>query len=252
LSGCKQSVYEKGSRRSFISISFPHYLCTEFYGEAGTGFFSFSGKSAVKSSFIVGVPAYSSFSFNSYTNDIYGHKKGLGASFGVFLQRVTKYKLIFGLSTGGEILKSKVPIDKTSPAPQAGEFIQKGTTVLTSKFINIRPFAGYRIAINNYLSADITGNIDFAFCTTPHHEKGSSTVQGPGPNDIYTLTTDLDRNKTGVDVRLGFQLRINYKRYGLIAGYWAGQSNYYKDIIGANLEAYSRLVRAGISYRLNK
>jgi hypothetical protein len=225
---------------------------TELYTDLSTGFFSFGGKSAANSSFIVGLPGYSSVSFTSYTNDIYGHKKGLGTSFGVSLQRVTKHKMIFGLSTGGEILKSKVPIDKTSSAPQTGEIRQTGTTILTSKFISIRPCAGYRIIINNYLSTDITGNIDFAFCTTPHHEKGSAISRGPSPNDDFTLMTDLDRNKTGLDVRLGVQARVNYKRYALLAGYWAGQSNYYKDIIGANLEAYSRLIRAGLSYRLNK
>ncbi|MBC7874657.1 MAG: outer membrane beta-barrel protein [Ferruginibacter sp.] len=237
-------------KKIFISFSLLFFFLvssaqqTEFYAGVNTGFLSFRGKSAEKSSFITQSDVTS---IPNTTNDIYGRKAGAGIGIDLSLQRVTRSEIIFGIAAGVEILKSKINIDAIWG--RSGISVAEGSVRLTSKFINIRPAAGYRFQVNKKLAIDVTGNLDLAFCISPHHEKGSATISGSGGN---TVTTDIDRDKTGLDFRTGLQTRINYRRYSLLAGYWVGQTNYYKDYIGGNAEAYSRLFRAGISYRLTK
>jgi len=75
--------------------------------------------------------------------------------------------------------------------------------------------------------------------------------KAPPPQQIVPPVHFL-QTKTGLDFRTGLQSTLNYQRYGLLAGFWIGHSNYYKGMIGADLEAYSKLIRLGITYRLNK
>ncbi|MEO7983714.1 MAG: hypothetical protein ABI688_06510 [Bacteroidota bacterium] len=214
---------------------------TAFNLELNTGFLSFHGQSSVKTSFInqsdvTSVP--------NYTNSIYGRDAGTGFGIGISVQRVTKSRIIFGLATGAELLKCKVEIDGV--AGRGGGSPANGSTTLTSKFINIRPLAGYRFKLNKKLTADIMANLEFAFCIATH-EKGSATT----PLDAI-ITTDSDRENTGLDFRTGGQIKLNYSRYSFLAGYWRGHSNYYEGIIGGSPEAYSTLVRLGLAWRLNK
>ena len=75
----------------------------EFTGGINTGFFSFRGKSAVNTSFI---NVSDVTSIPNYTNDIYSKKAGAGIGINFSLQKVTKAKIIYGLSAAIEILKS--------------------------------------------------------------------------------------------------------------------------------------------------
>ena len=216
----------------------------EFTGGINTGFFSFRGKSAVNTSFI---NVSDVTSIPNYTNDIYSKKAGAGIGINFSLQKVTKAKIIYGLSAAIEILKSKISIDAVAGV-RGSSGVANGKVTLTSKFVSISPALGYRFAFKK-LSLDVEGVLDFAICVAPHHEKGSATTTDSPPG---TFSTNKDRNKTGLDFRTGLQSTLNYQRYGLLAGFWIGHSNYYKGMIGADLEAYSKLIRLGITYRLNK
>ena len=111
----------------------------EFTGGINTGFFSFRGKSAVNTSFI---NVSDVTSIPNYTNDIYSKKAGAGIGINFSLQKVTKAKIIYGLSAAIEILKSKISIDAVAGV-RGSSGLANGKVTLTSKFVTISPAIGY-------------------------------------------------------------------------------------------------------------
>ena len=215
---------------------------TEFFAGSNAGILSFRGRSAVNSSFIVQSDVSS---IGNYTNDIYSKQSGIGIGIDIGVLRLTKSRLIYGMATGMELLKHRVPV--TDVAGITGSFAATGVVNVHSHFITIKPLAGYRFSLSNKISLDVAASIEIAIGLAYLYEVGSATVKGSGE----VITVENDRDEIITDVRTGVQTKMNLSRYSLLLGYWLGQSNYYKGYIGGNPEAYSNLFRMGLSYRLN-
>lgn len=214
---------------------------TELYLGLHAGMFRYSGATAVNSSFIV----HSGSMFDEgYTNDQFGKKAKPGPGLSVSLQRIGKSNFIYGITGGVETLKNKVLI--MAIATPTSYLNATGSVVFTSTFCNLQPFAGYRFKTGKYEFIDLFAGADFAIGLGERHEKGSAQQA----NTTNTYETDRDRGKTGFDPRLGVGARIAYKKFSLNAGYWFGLKDAYVKTLGAEREAYSRLLRAGLAYRI--
>lgn len=216
---------------------------TEFFAGSNAGVLSFRGRSAVNSSFIV---QSDRSSIGNYSNDIYSKKSGIGVGIDIGVVRLTKSRFTYGFVTGMELLKHRVPI--TDVTGMTGSFAATGVVNIHSHFINLKPLAGYRFSLTNKISFDVVASLEIAIGLAYLYEVGSVTIKGSGE----VITIENDRDEIITDVRTGVQAKMNLSRYSVLLGYWLGQSNYYKRYIGGNPEAYSKLFRMGLTYRLNK
>ena len=218
---------------------------TEFRLALNSGLFSFGGNSTVSESYIRNYPGYD---IPNYTNDVYSSKNGITYGLSFDIKRITKRNFIFGLNTGIEVLKNKIDINGVyfygivGPSPAT---IQKGSgsTVTTYNFINTNPFVGYRFNLNK-ISLDLTGGFDVSYCLRAH-ENGFVDVF----NDIRP-TTSVNIKNINFDFRPRIQLEFNFKKVGVYVGYSYGIVNYYPQNQVANPEAYSRLIRFGLSFKI--
>ncbi len=226
----------------FLSIS-PFAQHTEFYAGLNGGVLSFRGNDAVNSSFINLTDVSS---IGNYTNDLYSKKSGIGIGVDIGMQRITKSKFIYGIATGMELLKHRIPI--TAVAGMVGSIEAKGEVNIHSHFINVKPSAGYRFSLNKKITLDLAASLEIAVGLAHLYEVGTATITGS--KDVVTVENDRDEIPT--DIRPGLQAKVNMKRYSLLVGYWMGQTNYYKGYVGGSFEAYSNLFRLGLSYRFNK
>lgn len=224
---------------SSLSVFAQH---TEFYAGVNGGVLSFRGKSAINSSFII----RTTFGTGNYTNNIYSRKSGIGIGVDFGIQRVTKSKFIYGIATGLELLKHRVEINDVSG--MSGTVTAKGDINFHSRFINIKPAAGYRFPINKKILLDLTASLEIAVGLSYLDEVGIATITGSGE----IVEVDNGRGEVPTDVRTGLQAKINMTRYSFLLGYWIGQTNYDKGYVGGSPEAYSNLFRVGLCYRFNK
>lgn len=224
----------------WISLSAQH---TELYTGLNTGFLSFRGKSVVNSSFIIRSDVTS---IGNYTNNLYSRTSGAGIGVDIGIQRITKSRLIYGIATGIEFLKHRMPV--TDVSGMTGNIPAKGEINIHSHFINIKPITGYRLSLKKKITIDLAASLEVAVGLASLYEVGSATITGSGE----IISVENDRDEIITDLRPGLQAKINMKHYSLLLGYWIGQSNYYKDYIGGSFEAYSNLFRFGLNYRLNK
>ncbi|MCY7311211.1 MAG: hypothetical protein LH619_10575, partial [Chitinophagaceae bacterium] len=187
---------------------------TEFYAGLNAGVLSFRGKSAVNSSFII----QTNVGTGNYTNNLYSRKAGIGIGVDIGLQRITKGKIIYGIVTGMELLKHRVPVTHVSGT--TGNAPAKGEINIHSHFINIRPATGYRFSLNNKITLDLAASLEIAVGLSNLYEVGLATIIGSG--DV--IEVENDRNEIITDLRPGLQVKANVKRYSLLLGYWMGQS----------------------------
>lgn len=225
----------------FIFLSTAYGQSTEFSAHLNSGLTSFGGESATESSFIivsdVGLEG-------NYTNNPYGRKKKLSYGLSLMVQRITRYKLIFGLQSGYEVLRSQVSIDDVAgdfPNPPSSV---SGQTIFKNGFIILYPNFGRRFVYND-LDIDLTVGSEFGF-NVVSEEKGKSKT-----NNNTVIRTDRERSHANPDVRLRSSLSAYYKSWGISTGYSYGLLNYSRDLIGDNRERFSRFIRFGITYRLN-
>lgn len=213
----------------------------EVWINANSGLFHFVGESAVSTTSMV----YALDGSMAYAQ-AYGRKNGVGYGLSLSAQRVTKYKLIYGLEGGYEHFSSKATIDRGMYTPSFATSslmptTASGKSTAEYSFINFHPYIGYRIKCSN-INIDVTGGIDMAITT-----KANAEVKATATQDVK-VTNDL--HKPEPDIRPRVQVNASYKSVGIYAGYSWGERNYMEGYVGGNPEAYPRIFRFGISYRL--
>lgn len=209
----------------------------ELRANFNTGLFSFGGKDAASTSWINNETA---------TNNPYGRKSGLSYGLSLNLRKVTPSLFLYGIDAGYEMLQSKVNLKYSGVimGDIASDFV--GRTHLNNSFINAFPFMGKRFLIGGW-PVDLMGGLDVAFLLKSR-EKGSA--HGISNVDYHT-ETDVDRKNINTDLRPRLQLSTDISKVGVNIGYSYGLMNYRKGLLGADREVYSRMLRIGLSYRLN-
>lgn len=96
------------------------------------------------------------------------------------------------------------------------------------------------------VKSDLAASIEIAVGLASLYEVSSAVINGSSE----IIPVENDRDKIITDLRPGVQVRVKMKRYSLVPGYWAGQSNYYKDYAGGDFKVCSNMLRFGLSYRL--
>ncbi|HET8864266.1 MAG TPA: hypothetical protein VFM80_01130 [Gracilimonas sp.] len=224
----------------FIILSSAYGQSTEFSVHFNSGLFSFGGESATGSSIIIASDVSSE---GNYTNNPYGTKKKLSYGLTAQFQRITNYKLIFGLQSGYELLRTQVRIDDVAgdfPTPPSSA---SGQTTFKNGFIILYPNVGRRFIFND-LNIDLTVGPELGF-NVVSREKGEATT-----NNNIVIKTDRERSHANTDFRLRSSLTVYYKNWGISTGYSYGLRNYSGDLIGGNRERFSRFIRFGVTYRL--
>ena len=209
---------------------------TEINFNAYTAAFGFHGNGTTTTSYInsneMSNPTDSTF-------NIYGKKGSFSYSLELQAQRITRNKLIYGLGIAFEQLTSKVNIDSVRKIVFGQTYPTSGKSFLKNSYLTLNPFLGHRTIINK-ITLDFLLGLDIAFC-----EKSEEDIQTVFANKSTRIkNTNI---KPGVDYRPRVQMKAEYKNIGLLLGYSLGLTDYKQQ---ANSEAYSSVLRLGISYRL--
>jgi len=214
---------------------------TEYSVALNSGLFSFSGKSVQSTTFMI----RSDNLKITYTNNPYGSQKGLCYGLSGNVKRVSKKGFIVGFDLGFEQLRSKISIDAISgnTGTSTYQYAATGKTFTEFNFINLRPFIGYRLAAKS-LNFDISVGFDVGFCLKAKEDGSASATNGTN------YKTSTARKMITTDIRPGLQLAVGYKKFGIYTGYYWGLKNYKAGYIGGTNDAYSRLLRFGVSYLL--
>jgi hypothetical protein len=212
---------------------------TELRLNAFSGLFSFRGEGAASTSWINFNPYISP---EKFTSNPYGRKSGFSYTFELQGQRVTKARNIYGIAIGFETLRSRVNIDTLT---QNGfiywQFPARGNTFLKNTFVTIHPYIGHRYVYRK-INFDLLAGCDFAFCLESR-ELGNATANDMG----YDLAVDNIKSKPVVDVRPGVRIKTQLNKFGFIAGYSLGLTNYQTQ---NNPKVYSSFLRLGFSYQV--
>ena len=212
----------------------------EYSIQINSGFFKFSGNSAENIEQI-------NFNLNNedgYTNNPYGSEFGLSYGISTSLIKTTKTNLRFGIDLGYEMLRSKIEIDGVwqNNGSASVKISATGKTNLNSSFINLFPRFGYQIS-NPIYNLYFDGGFDFAYCL-------ASTEIGYAQSETREYETKRDRKTIDFDVRPRIQIGMTRNRFGGYVGYSKGLINYKSGFAGGTNEAYSELVRIGLTYKL--
>lgn len=226
---------------AFFALSNIYGQKTELRVSLNSGLFSFAGQSAVENSQI---NLYDQ-SNSGYTNNPYGSKNGFCYGVSLNLKRVTKNSIIYGIDFGYETLRSKVSLQKVAGINGTSTFVKNvsGQTFLNINSLNLNPSVGYRFNLNKF-PLDLVGGFDIGYILNTK-EIGNATDA-----DGIEYSTSLDRKTIKYDFRPRIQISTDYKKFGLYLGYSVGLPNYLEDYIGGVNEAYSRIIRFGITYKL--
>jgi hypothetical protein len=213
---------------------------TEFGLSLNSGLFSFAGRSATSTSAI-----NSTTDISSYTNDPYGSKVGWCDGLSADLKRVTRRRLLFGLSLGYEALRSELSLTSVNvfDGNLAYSLTAHGHTALTSQFINFFPSIGYRF-LPGKLTVDLTGGLDLGYCLSAEENGEAQASNGA------TYTSSWDRKTISVDFRPRLQVSVGYHKTAVYIGYSDGLMNYMAGYIGGINDAYSRILRFGLQYKI--
>jgi len=214
---------------------------TELQVQLNSGLFSYTGKSAVNSTFII----YSDQNNKAYTNNPYGSNSGLSLGVSGNIKRVTKKNWLLGADIGLERLRSKTKITEINSynGSETYNYDATGQTYLNNNFLNVQPYFGHRLMLTQ-LPIDLSAGLDLAYLLSAN-EKGKATDQNG-----KDYTTSEDRKNIKLDFRPRFQVETKYRKIGLYAGYSMVIKNYKSSYIGGTFEAYARFLRFGLTYQL--
>ena len=207
----------------------------EVRASLNSGFYSYRGSGAESVSRINGT---------SYTNNPYGAKGGLSYGLSLNLRKVTKSNFIFGADLGYEMLRSKVKLDYFDVIGDIASHFE-GRTYLNTSFINLFPYLGGRFNVNKQ-AFDLVGGLDIAHVLSAKEKGDAKSID----NSQFHIQTSRDRKNMKMDLRPRIQLSTDFGKMGLYAGYAHGVRNYQTGLIGMDVEAYSRIWRVGVTYRL--
>ncbi|RZJ52233.1 MAG: hypothetical protein EOO44_12460 [Flavobacterium sp.] len=206
-----------------------------------SGLFSFSGGSAEKTS---SINAFSSDT--GYTNNPYGAKNGLCYGISLNYKRVTKGNFVFGAGLGYENVSSKVAINAVNEqliSSGINRVDATGKTTLDMNTINVNPFFGYRFNAEK-LPIDLVAGFDFASILNSKECGDATDTNG------MKYTTSVDRKTISTETRPRIQISTDYKKFGIYLGYSFGLNNYKEGYVGGVNEAYSKIFRFGLTYRV--
>lgn len=212
---------------------------TEYSLQLNSGLFWFGGESADRYSQI----NQSSSAGGNYTNSPYGARPALSAGVSVQGQRITARHLVLGLNVEAEWLRSKVLLDRINGA-EGTAVAATGKTIYRHSFITAHPHLGWRFPVGK-VAIDVTAGPEVGYNL-------GSQERGKAISTAETVTTNKDRDASlDVDLRFRGGVAVSYRRYGGYAGYSHGVSNYQGNLDCGSSEARARLLRFGLTYRLN-
>jgi len=221
-----------------VSRQFSYGQKTEINFNAYSGLFSFRGDGSSSTSWINFNPYTSP---DKFTSNPYGKKNEFSYALELQGQRVTKSRNIYGIGISFETLTSKVKIDTvTENGFLYWQYSANGKTTLKNTFVTLNPFVGHRYFYRK-ISFDILAGFDLAFCLKSK-EVGNATT-----NNKDYVTIENDKSKPSIDFRTRFQIKAQINKFGFLAGYSLGQTNYQTQ---NNPKAYSSFLRLGLSYQL--
>lgn len=174
-------------------------------------------------------------------NDRFGHYSDAGYGIAFTLQRITKKGLLFGLSTGTEILKNKIKLDWIYTI--SGRIPAHGKVSFSSRYLNIVPIAGYRFKIHKNYNLDLQAMAEFALPVSRRNGIGRAYPED-GSQSIVVGNWDDKQH----DIRTGLMFAINRKKFSLTGSWSSGFVNFMSSFIGSNEEAYANVYRLGIRY----
>ncbi|WP_448697976.1 hypothetical protein ACFGVR_14235 [Mucilaginibacter sp. AW1-3] len=212
----------------------------EFSAHLNSGLFYYAGSSARDISFVWEQGE------GAHTNDQYGTTPTISYGFAAQVQYVTKFNLLGGIQMGYQHLRNRVdlvPQYLLGAPPTSNSQVNNGYAIFDSQTINYNPYIGYRLTIKK-VAVDIDAGLNFDKILHMHENGRTPSASG---SDV---TTDIERSHPSSDFGYRFELKANYLRYGITAGYDYGLSNYYSGYVGGRPEAYSRMIRFGLSYRI--
>jgi len=206
----------------------------EFSAQVNSGLFNFSSTYQVTNAYFISA---------SGIYRAYGDKPIMSYGAGLQFQWVSEQNFIMGLQTEYQDLRSKfdlhVYIDEPVNIPLSFQTVN-GYVIHSNQVLSIAPYLGYRI-----LAKKITFDADAGiFTSIGIHQQDTPHMDGNG-NDIRVIDPQYKRQS---DAGIRFEIKAAYSRFGLSTGYDYGMSNYYSN--NQNNEAYSRMFRFGISYRI--
>lgn len=213
---------------------------TEFGLSLNSGLFSFAGRSATSTSAI-----NSTANFPNYTNNPYGSRGGWCDGLSAELRRITRRRLLWGLSLGYEALRSRLSITSINVfnGVDAYSLAAHGHTDLTSRFINLYPSAGYRFTPGR-LTVDLTGGLDLGYCLSAAENGKAYASNGA------TFSSSRGRKTITADIRSRLQVTVGYQKTAVYIGYSYGLIDYMAGYVGGSFGAWSRLLRFGLQYWL--
>ena len=205
-----------------------------------SGWHYFAGEDARKNTGIILTPSPQPDVYS-----LFGTHSGFSYELSSSIQRVTRKKMIYGLAVAYQSLQSKADITLIWPSiVSSAVFPATGNSTLTSKFIGITPYVGYRL-VDRSLTLDFRSGLETAYCID-RDEKIDAVYTWTG----VKLNEEYDVSPTRSDLRVSFQLNGTYRSLGINAGYFLGIKNYFDDDAIGDPVVYSRFLWLGISYRI--
>lgn len=223
-----------------LSLQYSFGQKTELYFNSYSGLFSFAGNGATSHSVIINYPFLDRPYL--YTINPYGNTTAFSYALEIQGERITQKQNIYGLGIGFEELTSRVRIDKVtvSSDPAYLQYSVNGNTKLKNTFVTLNPFIGHRYTVRK-IWFDFLAGVDFAVCLQSK-ELGYAPITS---QDHVFVQNDLA--KPTIDFRPRIQIKTQIHKFGLMAGYSLGLTNYQTK---NNPKAFSRFVRIGLSYQL--
>lgn len=221
---------------------------SEIIGRAGVGLLRFGGDGAEATSFVnyysdnFGVPG-------GYTNNPYGRRFGAGATVGVRAQHVGQRNGLLALDLGYEWLRSRTTITQLYYAQASyssfrGVYSADGHAALATQNLTAFLGLGHRFSLGT-VELDALAGPEVAY-VFGFRETGSGTYNG----SRAWATDERNRAANRFDARLRADATAWYHRVGFNASYSHGFLNYKGNLLGGSPEAYARILRAGLAYRL--
>jgi hypothetical protein len=213
---------------------------TEYFANINSGFFYFTGENSSAETGITLQPEIRPFIYNSP-----GRKSGISYEASLHGQYVARKKIIYGIELIYQSLQSKTNIVAASQFTYSSTIlVVNGKLILSSSFIDIAPFMGYRLT-NGKIIIDLKGGAEYAVCID-RKEKIDATIINSG-QEIKKKHSVSNRV---ADLRIRFQLTTFYRRLGINAGYFLGLNNYYQKNAIGKPKAYANFFRLGLSYKI--
>lgn len=205
-----------------------------------SGLFRYTGDGASKISGITSAPA-------TIREGIPGKKSGFSYEITLNAQRITRSRFLFGAELAWQSLQSRTTVVSQSPTIFSSFFMYAdGRTKLTSQYIALTPFAGYRL-LDKKIKLDISTGLEIAGCVSRKEDIEATNLSS---GEKLSGTNKVAKRS---DCRVRLQLNTSLGRFGLTTGYAAGLSDFYPepDAMYFFPKARSSFIRLGLNYRLN-